>query len=164
MPHATPLEFAQQRGASVSVLDVHTRQRVMQAWRETFARAVKSRTGNWVHLGYEWHAFSYDFTRSKSGARGLALYLAEAPSEVYVFPEDEGDDAFLCRAPALFDFSDCEADIIVFRLIFAGPSRSRTSNRIWARTSPDPSGAIWTTGSKRTADTRCNFWVRARLL
>lgn len=112
MPHATPLEFAQQRGASVSVLDVHTRQRVMQAWRETFARAVKGRTGNWVHLGYEWHAFSYDFTRSKSGARGLALYLAEAPSEVYVFPED--DYAFLCRAPALFDFSDCEADIIVF--------------------------------------------------
>jgi hypothetical protein len=114
MPYATPLEFAQQRGASVSVLDVHTRQCVMQVWRETFARAVKSRTGNWVHLGYEWHAFSYDFTRSKSGARGLALYLAEAPSEVYVIPEDEGDDAFLCRAPALFDFSDCEADIIVF--------------------------------------------------
>lgn len=98
----------------MSVLDLHTRERVMQAWRETFARSVKAQTGSWVHRGYEWHAFSYDFTQSKSGARGLALYLAETPSEVYVIPEDDGDDAFVFRAPALLDFSDCQTDIIVF--------------------------------------------------
>jgi len=114
MPLATPLEFAQGKGAHVSVLETHTCQRFMQAWRERFARAVKAQTGKWVHLGYEWHAFSYNFTRSKSGVRGLELYLAELGPVVYVIPEDEGDDAFICRAPALLDFSDCETDVVVF--------------------------------------------------
>lgn len=65
-------------------------------------------------MGYEWHAFSYEFARSKRGARGLALYLAESDREVFVVPEDEGDDAFVCRASALIDFTDCETDILVF--------------------------------------------------
>jgi len=86
----------------------------MQAWREIFARAVKTQTEKWVHLGYEWHAFSYDFARSKSGVSGLALYLAEAAPEAYVVPEDERDEAFVCHAPAPIDFSDCRTDILVF--------------------------------------------------
>jgi hypothetical protein len=115
MPPATPLEFARENGARVSVLDLPTRRRFVQAWHETFARAVKTQTGKWVHLGYEWHAFSYEFTRSKNGVRALALYLAEAASEeVYVVPEDEGEDAFVCHANALLDFSDCQTDILVF--------------------------------------------------
>jgi hypothetical protein len=114
MPLTTPFEFAQENGATVSVLDLRTRQRLVQAWHETFARSVKTQTGRWVHLGYEWHAFSYEFTRSKNGMRGLALYLVEAASEVYVVPEDEGEDAFVCHAPTPLDFSDCQTDILVF--------------------------------------------------
>jgi hypothetical protein len=114
MPVATPIEFAQEKGASVSLLDSDTRQRLMQAWRETFAHSVKSQTGKWVHLGYEWHAFSYDFSRSKRGARGLALYLAQVVPEVYVVPESDTECAFVCRARAFLDFSDCQTDILVF--------------------------------------------------
>jgi hypothetical protein len=114
MPPVTPLEFAQQEGAAVTVLGVQERRRVMQNWREVFASAVKSQTGTWVHLGFEWHAFSYEFAQSKGGPRGLALYLAEAAPEVYVVPEDADDKAFICRTPTPLDFSVCRTDILVF--------------------------------------------------
>ena len=65
----TALEFAQDNGGDVSLLGPKERQRLLQDWREIFARAVKAKTGKWVHLGYEWHAFSYQFTRSEGGAR-----------------------------------------------------------------------------------------------
>lgn len=88
----------------------------MQTWREKFASSVKSQTGKWAHLGFEWHAFSYEFTPSKDGLQGLALYFAETASEVYVVPEDEDDPAFVCRTPKRLDFSDCQTDVLVFPL------------------------------------------------
>jgi hypothetical protein len=114
MSPPSPLEFAEHNGAAASVLDLHERRRLIQAWRETFAAAVKLRTGKSVHLGFEWHAFSYEFSRSKHGPRGLALYLAEFAPEVYVVPEDEDGDAFLCRTASPLDFSDCRTDVLVF--------------------------------------------------
>ena len=29
-------------------------------WRETFAQGVFAATGEWRHLGFDWHAFSYE--------------------------------------------------------------------------------------------------------
>jgi len=110
----TALEFAQDNGGDVSLLGPKERQRLLQDWREIFAREVKAKTGKWVHLGYEWHAFSYQFTRSEGGARALSLYLEEAEREVCVIPEDDGERAFSCRSRALLDFSICRTDILVF--------------------------------------------------
>ncbi|HET9957332.1 MAG TPA: DUF4275 family protein, partial [Polyangiaceae bacterium] len=114
MTSATPFEFALLNGAVVTVLDLHQRRRLMCMWREKFASSVMRQTGRSVHLGFDWHAFSYGFTRSKHGLRGLELYLAEAAPEVYVVPEDEDNPAFACRASALLDFSSCHTDVLVF--------------------------------------------------
>lgn len=119
MPPATPLEFAQLNGAVTSVLPRHERRRLVQTWRETFAASVKIQTGKSVHLGFEWHTFSYQFAQSEHGPRGLALYLTELPEDVYVVPEDEDDDAFVCQAAGLLDFSACQTDILVFPPTFA---------------------------------------------
>lgn len=115
MKSATPLEFAQHLGAAVSVLDSRKRQHTLQSWREQFAASVHARTGKWIHLGYEWHTFSYGFTRSKHGPRGLALYLAQsAADDVYVIPENEHHQAFTCGSRSLLDFTECRTDILVF--------------------------------------------------
>jgi hypothetical protein len=114
MLRATPLDLAQASGARVSILDLQERRDLMRSWRETFARSVKSQTGKWVHLGFEWHAFSYEFAQCKRGHRALALYLAETAPEAYVVPENERNHAFRCRASTLLDFSTCQVDLLVF--------------------------------------------------
>jgi hypothetical protein len=38
-----------------------------QRWREAFSRPVKAATGRWTHLGFDWHAFSYEYTHSLTG-------------------------------------------------------------------------------------------------
>lgn len=58
--------------------------RLLQAWRAAFVPEVEAATGNQVYLGYEWHAYSYEFTRAVEGARAFAEYEARACTDYLV--------------------------------------------------------------------------------
>ncbi len=45
-----------------------------EAFRQAFLAPVKAATGEWVHLGYSWHAFTYGFVQGNSGARAEQRY------------------------------------------------------------------------------------------
>ncbi len=109
-----PIDFAEQSGATVVMLDYKDRRRVMRRWRESYARTVKERTGKWVHAGHDWHTFSWNFCRSRQGALAVSEYLSEHVMDVYVIPEDQEPSAFICSGPRLLDFSECGTDVHVF--------------------------------------------------
>ena len=87
---------------------------MMQKWREVFAGAVKARTGKWRYRGYDWHAFSYNFSRALTGAEALAAYGAQQATEYAVIPEDEDLPAYRCRGHFLPDFSALFLDAYIF--------------------------------------------------
>ncbi len=43
--------------------------RLQARWREVYAAELQSRTGAWVHRGYDWHVFSYCFCECVSGPK-----------------------------------------------------------------------------------------------
>jgi hypothetical protein len=109
-----PLELAERCGASVTLIDRRERWRLMQLWRETFARPVKEKTGRWVYHGLDWHTFSWKFCKSKSGFRAVIEYLSEKAKTVYVVSQDETQTAFSCASETPIDFSECGTDVYVF--------------------------------------------------
>lgn len=47
-----------------------------QQWRTVFAAELHAATGTWVHLGFEWHVFSYRYRRAAAGDDAWAAYRA----------------------------------------------------------------------------------------
>lgn len=47
---------------------------LQQQWREAFSVNVKKKTGHWVYLNNDWHAFSYDFSPHKRGKEAIKEY------------------------------------------------------------------------------------------
>jgi Domain of unknown function (DUF4275) len=86
----------------------------MQRWRSVYAQSVKAATGHWTHNGFDWHAFSWNFSRAESRGKARASYLSEENAQLVVIP---GDDIYAAgigsgvRAP---DFGDLGTDIYVF--------------------------------------------------
>lgn len=69
-------------------------------WRAVFAAAVFARTGARVHLGYDWHAFSYGFTPSLAGEAALDAFRRAPPGLLHVLPSDDDDEAPCFRVEA----------------------------------------------------------------
>ena len=115
-----PVEVAESAGAEVIGLERRDRWKLMQKWRETFAKNVKDRTGKWVYQGCHWHTFSFSwkFTKAKEGARALDLYLKETNTELVVIPESEEEEAFRIQGCVPIDFSPSGRDLYVFPLSF----------------------------------------------
>jgi hypothetical protein len=109
-----PVELAHSLGAEVVELAQDDRWSWQKRWRETYARSVKLRTGNWVYSGYEWHAFAWKFTVARQGAEALALYLAERDQRLIVAPESVKLAAFQTQGTSPIDFGPCREDIEVF--------------------------------------------------
>lgn len=81
---------------AVEAAELHIR------WRAVFAAAVFARTGERVHLGYDWHAFSYGFTPSCSKEAALEAYRRAPLGPLHLLPNDDDDEApcLLLEAPA----------------------------------------------------------------
>jgi hypothetical protein len=73
-----------------------------ERWRAVFASEVFARTGERVHLGYDWHACSYGFTESLAKEAALEAYRLTALAPLHLLPNDDDDDApcLLLAAPA----------------------------------------------------------------
>jgi hypothetical protein len=83
-------------------------------WRETFAQGVFAATGEWRHLGFDWHAFSYEHLPALEGELALAEYRRQSVRDVHVLPDgqtapDEGIRASFEEPP---DFG--RRDVLVF--------------------------------------------------
>lgn len=62
-----------------------------QRWREAFSRPVKAATGRWTHAGFDWHAFSYEYSPSVTGDEARNAYRATSERSLVVVPNlDDG--------------------------------------------------------------------------
>jgi hypothetical protein len=64
------------RGLAAQRLPEEAAGALWRRWRETFASPVKNATGEWVHAGYHWHAFSYGFVHALAGDAAREAYGA----------------------------------------------------------------------------------------
>jgi hypothetical protein len=95
-------------------MDAKARWTWMQRWRTTYAQSVKSATGKWTYNGFDWHAFSWNFSRSLSRHKARSSYFSEQVTGLVAIPESETQLACLSRsiqAPNLAPLGD---DIYVF--------------------------------------------------
>lgn len=50
---------------------------LLAEWRSVFARRLNRSTGDWVHLGVDWHVFSYEFARCVEGEEAVTMFERE---------------------------------------------------------------------------------------
>ena len=60
---------------------------VQTQWRRVYAGALHSKTGTWLHRGYDWHVFSYAFRECVSGTEAVRELRSKAPTWVVVFSD-----------------------------------------------------------------------------
>jgi hypothetical protein len=88
------------------------RDAIIQQWQQRFFPRVFRETGEWVHRGYHWHAYTYGFEVAVKGADALAAYTARAERKLLVYFEDDAlFDAYGEPSP---DFSPWGQDLYVF--------------------------------------------------
>lgn len=133
------------RGIDAEALSTARARTLFQRWLETYATPVKAQTGKWVHLGYPWHAFSYEFVRALSGHAALGAYAElwdePTPRRLFLLPESRAF-ALACDASAPVSFERTEwivvADDFEWTMVFThedgllGPYFSRAE---WVDTS-----------------------------
>jgi hypothetical protein len=86
MTRSSPIELATQLGGKTVVLAQTARRDWQQRWREQYACAVKAGTGKWIYNRFDWHAFSWNFTRAVHGEKALMRYLRELDTSLIVIP------------------------------------------------------------------------------
>ncbi len=79
------------------VLSMKEKWRIQQAWREKFAKEVKSSTGKWIFRGFDWHAFSYEFTPCLRGARAEEVFNQKSADKCFLVTSHRDIPAYLCN-------------------------------------------------------------------
>jgi hypothetical protein len=75
---------------------------LQQRWRESFAKRVKAATGKWTHLGFDWHAFSYEFVYCRQRAKAITEYQARTARRFVVLPNlDDEPGGYWCESEQL---------------------------------------------------------------
>jgi hypothetical protein len=82
---------------------------IEQRWLQAFCGEVHRRTGEWIHLGYRWHAFSYEFETALTGDAARAEHERVAVPE-YLAMFEQGR-VFRCFGEPTPAFED---DLYVF--------------------------------------------------
>lgn len=69
-----------------------------QRWRTVFAKELHAATGNWVLHNIDWHVFSYEHHKSKTGGAAWSEYRRLAPcSFVVLSAESRQTFGFSCE-------------------------------------------------------------------
>jgi hypothetical protein len=106
----------QQGGATLERLPEAEATALWRRWRETFSQPVKAATGEWVHLGYHWHAFSYGYTHALSLDTARTAYRARwegrpvtGGQALVLLPLEDETLAYRCRSdrPLELGRDDC---------------------------------------------------------
>jgi len=90
LQHVSTIELPEQ--------EVHALQ---DQWRRVFASRVKKLTGKRVHLGFDWHAFSYSMVHALKGEDARQAYRQESCRAFYVLPHMDEGLGYKCQANML---------------------------------------------------------------
>ena len=83
---------------------------LFRLWCSIYCQPVRMQTGKNRHLGFHWHAFSYDFSPSREGVSAFELYAAERPTSLVIIPE------FWSVAPCVRCYPESPPDLTELRL------------------------------------------------
>ena len=101
-------------GGTVAALARTERAAALHAWRAVYAAAYFAAKGKWKHGQYEWHVFSFGYTRAVQGDRAVEGYRAQPAAPFLVVPEDRRWPAFRCAGGGWPDFAATRLDVYVW--------------------------------------------------
>jgi Domain of unknown function (DUF4275) len=87
--------------------------RLQKKWRESFAHKVMEKTGEAVHLGFDWHAFSYEFAYALYGDAAVEAYRSESAPRFFALPNLGTGNAYKCEAARLPDLRGSLRDVYI---------------------------------------------------
>jgi hypothetical protein len=96
-------------------LSAEETEQLQERWRRVYAAAVKRQTGEWVHLGYDWHAFSYGFTAAEQGAAAIEAYRRQRPGSVWLIPmwaKGPASPAWVCTGEIAPDLTGLDVAVV----------------------------------------------------
>ena len=100
-------------GAGVEGMPRKAIWKALTEWRLAFASEVEAETGRATHLGYEWHAFSYGFSRASEGKVAVEAAMEHSPCEYLVLSAWTGVQfGFRCQG-TLTDLRAIRVDMII---------------------------------------------------
>jgi hypothetical protein len=101
-------------GFSPTILDGETVASLAKRWRETFSAGTVKATGVAVHLGFDWHAFSYEFVFALAGEAARAEYRRkQRPQRFTVLLGETICQGFSCEAETLPWLDNARLDVYV---------------------------------------------------
>ena len=90
------------------------RDKLLQTWREVYAAPYHDAKGRWKLSQYEWHVFSFGYTRALNGERAVAAYSDQSAPSLIVCPEDGRSPAWKLTDGNLPDFRKWGGDVYVW--------------------------------------------------
>ncbi len=103
------------QGLTGHPLSAEETDQLQMRWRRLYAAGVKRQTGEWVHLGYDWHAFSYGFTAAEQGASAIDAYRRQRPGPVWLIPlwaKGPASPAWACTGESVPDLSGLDVAVV----------------------------------------------------
>lgn len=82
-------------------------------WLECFCPSVKQATGKWVHNGYRWHAYSFNYEAATIGQKAFEKYASQRV-EPFVLFHETSDLMFDCSISHWPDIRPLCDDIYIF--------------------------------------------------
>jgi hypothetical protein len=101
-------------GGQIEVIDKRERMRLIQAWRECYAAPLHSARGIWKLDNYEWHVFSFAYTRAINGLKAYVEYQRQVADVLIVCPEQAKLPAVRIVGGRLPDFRPVGGDVYVW--------------------------------------------------
>jgi hypothetical protein len=90
------------------------RDKLLQTWREVYAAPYHDAQGRWRLSQFEWHVFSFGYTRALNGERAVAAYSDQSAPSLIICPEDGRKPAWKLTDGNLPDFRKWGGDVYVW--------------------------------------------------
>lgn len=89
---------------------------LLNEWRQVFSADLFRKTGQWTYRGFDWHVFSYGFTRARNGQQALEECSREliAGIELLVCPTNSQLPPASMLANALPSLEVLTLDVLVW--------------------------------------------------
>jgi hypothetical protein len=101
-------------GCNANKLSDDAVDRLADRWRHTFAQSVRGATGQFTHLGFDWHAFSYSFVHALQGDAARAEYRSRQRRQRFLVLDGPTMTAgFACESETLPSFDRAGVDVYV---------------------------------------------------
>ena len=107
-------------GGQAHLLTRKHRHELNQKWREVYAVGLHAATNSWIHLGYDWHVFSYNYARALAREEARTAYSQVPTSDrTIVCPREERLPAYEIIGGQPPNFCYQGQDILIWPIGFA---------------------------------------------